>query len=87
MSERRTPDAGSKPPVVGRLAWSVAGAALGMVLAAELFFGAAGRFGVDGWFGVGAIFGFASCVVMVVLARVLGWILKRPERYYEDRDA
>jgi hypothetical protein len=87
MTERPASDAGSKPPVLGRLGWRVAGAVLGLVLVAELFFSAAGRFGVDGWFGFGAIFGFASCVVMVVLARLLGWVLKRPERYYEDRDA
>jgi Na+/proline symporter len=87
MSERRERDAEVTTPAGRRLGWRLAGVALGVALAAELFFGATGRFGLDGWFGFGAIYGFASCVLLVLLARLLGWVAKRPERYYEDRDA
>lgn len=41
-------------------------------------------FGIDGWFGFYAVFGFASCVAMVLLAKALGWVLKRPDSYYDQ---
>ena len=41
-------------------------------------------FGLDGTFGFGAWFGFASCVVMIVFAKSLGAILKRPDTYYDS---
>ncbi len=44
------------------------------------------NFGFDGWFGFNAAFGFLSCVGMVLFAKALGLLLKRPEDYY-DRDS
>lgn len=41
------------------------------------------HFGIDGWFGFHALFGFAACVAMVLFAKLLGWVLKRPDDYYE----
>jgi hypothetical protein len=41
-------------------------------------------FGLDGTFGFGAWFGFASCLAMIVSAKVLGGILKRPDTYYDS---
>jgi ABC-type polysaccharide/polyol phosphate export permease len=43
-----------------------------------------GHFGVDGWLGFNAAFGFLACVAMVLFAKVLGWLVKRPEHYYRD---
>ncbi|MGI9331054.1 MAG: hypothetical protein ACR2QB_10100 [Gammaproteobacteria bacterium] len=43
-----------------------------------------GYFGLDAWFGFGALFGFLSCVAMVIVAKVLGVVLKRDEQYYDD---
>jgi len=43
-----------------------------------------GYFGVDSWFGFAAVFGFLSCVALVIVARILGTLLKRDERYYDD---
>jgi hypothetical protein len=40
-------------------------------------------FGLDGTFGFGAWFGFASCVAMIVFAKALGALLKRPDTYYD----
>lgn len=42
------------------------------------------HFSVDGTFGFGAWFGFASCVALVVAAKALGWMLKRPDNYYDS---
>jgi len=43
-----------------------------------------GYFGLDGTFGFGAWFGFLSCVVLIVGAKGLGSVLKRPDTYYDS---
>lgn len=40
-------------------------------------------FGLDGTFGFGAWFGFVSCMAMIVFAKGLGAVLKRPDTYYD----
>ncbi|MBG57486.1 MAG: hypothetical protein CMK46_04265 [Porticoccus sp.] len=59
-----------------------------MILAAtvvvQLFASVHGHFGFDGWFGFNAAFGFVSCALMVVFAKLLGYLLKRPDNYYDD---
>jgi hypothetical protein len=82
--DKRVPATG--PSRGARLAWGAFGIALALVVAAELWFGASGRFGIDGWFGFGAWFGLLSCVVLVGAAKLAGRLLRRPERYYEDRN-
>lgn len=42
------------------------------------------HFGIDGTFGFAAWFGFASCIFLVVFAKVLGAVLKRPDTYYDS---
>lgn len=42
--------------------------------------------GFDGSFGFGAWFGFLSCFAMVVVAKVIGFVVKRPEGYYAEDD-
>jgi hypothetical protein len=42
------------------------------------------HFGLDGTFGFGAWFGFASCVALIVFAKGLGALLKRPDTYYDE---
>ncbi len=44
------------------------------------------HFGVDGTFGFYAWYGFATCVGMVVFAKILSIFLKRSDDYYEDAD-
>ena len=60
----------------------------GLILAAtvvvQLFASVHGHFGFDGWFGFNAAFGFVSCALMVVFAKLLGYLLKRPDNYYDD---
>jgi hypothetical protein len=40
-------------------------------------------FGFDSTIGFGAWFGFASCVLLVFIAKMLGAVLKRPDSYYD----
>ncbi len=42
------------------------------------------HFGIDGTFGFGAWYGFVACVVLVLFAKGLGLILKRPDTYYDN---
>lgn len=58
---------------------------LAITVLAQLMIPVKGYFGFDGLFGFGAIFGFFSCVAMVLVANLLGFILKRDEGYYAGR--
>jgi hypothetical protein len=40
-------------------------------------------FGFAGWFGFYGFFGFVACIGLVLSAKALRRILKRPEDYYE----
>ena len=41
-------------------------------------------FGVDGTFGFYAWYGLGTCVAMVLVAKALGLVLKRPDTYYDS---
>ena len=71
----------SRPATI-RLLWWVFAVILGATLVAQLAVDMHPHFGADGWFGFNAFYGFLTCVGMVLLAKVLGWALKRPDRYY-----
>ena len=40
-------------------------------------------FGVEDFFGFFAAYGFLACVALVLVAKALGTVLKRSDRYYE----
>ena len=42
------------------------------------------HFRLDGVFGFGAWYGFGACVALVLCAKGLGAILKRPDDYYDE---
>ena len=77
-------------PTTIRLLWRMFAAVLALTVLAQIIIGVKGYFGVDGWFAFGAVFGFLSCLAMVLVAKGLGFVLKRNEDYYtreEDADA
>jgi hypothetical protein len=67
-----------------RLLWIVSVAILAILVLADLLVEHHAHFGIDGTFGFNAWFGFASCVALVLIAKLLGLILKRPDTYYDD---
>ena len=71
-------------PTTIKLLWRVFIAILALTVLAQLVIKVKGYFNVDDWFGFAAAFGFLSCVAMVLLAKVLGFVLKRDENYYND---
>jgi ABC-type sulfate transport system permease component len=42
-----------------------------------------GKPGIESTFGFSAWYGFISCFLMVVFAKVLGWLIKRKDDYYD----
>ena len=64
--------------------WIVFAALLAATVLVDLVIEHHPYFWLDGSFGFGAWFGFASCVALIVLARGLGAILKRPDTYYDS---
>jgi hypothetical protein len=71
-------------PATIHILWIVFAAALAAVVLADLAVEHHPLLGVDGSFGFAAWYGFAACVVLVLLARMLGAVLKRPDAYYDD---
>ena len=66
-----------------RRLWIAFAIVLVVTVLADLLVDHHAYFGLDGTFGFGAWFGFVSCVVLIVVAKGLGWWLKRPDTYYD----
>jgi hypothetical protein len=64
--------------------WIVFAIVLAVTVLADLFISHHAYFGLDGTLGFGAWFGFVSCVVLIVVAKALGSVLKRPDTYYDS---
>jgi uncharacterized membrane protein len=71
-----------RPSTIRKL-WIGSSIVLALVVLAQTVIYVKGYFGFDGWFGLGAVYGFFSCLIMVLVAKLLGKVLKRPENYYE----
>lgn len=56
-----------------------------LLLAAELFLHRHEDFGFATLFGFYAFYGFFACVALVLAAKALRRVLKRPEDYYDER--
>jgi sterol desaturase/sphingolipid hydroxylase (fatty acid hydroxylase superfamily) len=69
-------------PATIRWIWRISIAVLAITVLLQLVISIKGYFGVDGWLGFGAAFGFMSCLAMVLVAKGLGFVLKREEDYY-----
>mgnify|MGYP001550869103 CR=1 FL=1 len=84
MSNKDENDHWLTRPKTIRWLWAVFIAILTLTVVAQFGIKIKGYFGLDGWFGFAAVYGFASCVAMVLVAKGLGFFLKRDERYYDD---
>ncbi len=59
---------------------------LALTVVAELRVHMHGEFGLDELFAFNAWYGLGTCAIMVVGAKILGYVLKRPDTYYEGDD-
>ena len=66
-----------------RRLWIVFIGVLAATVLAELFVAHEAHFGIDGTFGFHAWFGFGACAVLIIMAKLLGVFVKRPDTYYD----
>jgi hypothetical protein len=64
------------------LLWRIFWVVLALTVAAHAVIKVKGYFAIDAWYGFGAAYGFISCLLMVIVAKGLGLLLKRDENYY-----
>jgi hypothetical protein len=83
MSEQEDDHWLVRPATIRRL-WIISLAVLAGLVALDLVVKHMPHFGLDGTFGFSAWFGFAACVAMVLLAKAVGLVLKRPDTYYDE---
>ncbi len=67
-----------------RILWVVFCIVLALTLLAQAVVVIKPAFGLDGWPGFAAVFGFLSCLALVLLAKLLGLLLKRRDDHYDD---
>jgi hypothetical protein len=71
-------------PATIRLLWVVFIAILALLAALDLVVEHHPHFTLERTFAFGAWFGFAACVVLVLVAKALGVLFKRPDTYYDS---
>ncbi len=62
--------------------WQWGIAVLVLTVVVELIWPVHSHFAVADWTAFSAVYGFAACAVLVVAAKLLGFVVKRPENYY-----
>ena len=69
-----------------RRLWQAFLAMLAVTVLAEFAIDLHPHFQADAVFGFHATYGLIACGAMILAARALGALLKRPDSYYESRD-
>lgn len=73
-----------RPETIKRL-WAGLYIVCALTLVPEFFISRHPHFGIDGFFGFYALLGFVSCALLILIAKLGGVFLKRPENYYEEK--
>ncbi len=84
MAKKPEPHWLTRPETI-RILWIVSAVILAAIVGLQFLVPIKGHFGIDGTYGFFAWFGFLTCVVMVVFAKALGYLIKRPDDYYDQR--
>ena len=83
MTEHETKHWLLRPRTIRGL-WIGFAAALALLVLADVFIRPKAAFGVDGTFAFYAWYGLLTCLTMVLFAKGLGVVLKRPDTFYDD---
>lgn len=67
-----------------RLLWIGFIVVLGALALADVLLHPHALFGIDGTFGFYSWYGLVTCMAMVLFAKALGLLLKRPDTFYDD---
>lgn len=70
-------------PAVRRMLWILLFVVCGLSIMPDFFTHRHPHFGFDGFIGFYAIFGFVACAVLILLAKIIGKLLKVEEDYYD----
>jgi len=63
--------------------WIIALVILIIIVLIEVFIILHPHFKIEGLFAFHAVFGFVSCVGMIIFSKVLGFLIKRKDDYYD----
>ena len=64
--------------------WKTFIVVLALTVLAGFFVETHAHFEVERLFGSYALYGFLACAALILVARAIGLILKRPDSYYDD---
>ena len=64
--------------------WRILIALLALTLLAQFAIEVHPHFGMERLFGAYAIYGFAACAALILIAKAIGLLLKRPDDFYRD---
>ncbi len=78
-----TPGFFERPTTIKAL-WIMLYAVCALTIVPELFIERHAYFGIDHFFSFFAILGFVACALLILLAKGLGYILKKNEGYYDE---
>ncbi len=67
-----------------RTLWIVFIAVLALTVAAQPFVEWHPHFAVEDLFGFNALYGFLACAALILVAKAIGLLVKRPEDYYDE---
>jgi hypothetical protein len=67
-----------------KLLWRVFLGVLALTVMVEALVSLHPHFAIESVFGFYAWYGLIACAVMIIVAKALGLMLKRPDTYYED---
>ncbi|HSD44462.1 MAG TPA: hypothetical protein VLD36_21690 [Burkholderiales bacterium] len=73
----------TRPRTIRRL-WQAFIAILALTVVAELAIEAHPHFAAESLFGFNALYGFLACAALILVAKGIGLVLKRPDTYYDD---
>jgi hypothetical protein len=71
-----------RPETIRKL-WILLYVVCALTLVPDFFTHRHAYFGIDQWFGFYAALGFAACAALILFAKVIGFVLKVKENYYD----
>lgn len=71
-----------RPENIKRL-WVALYLLCGLTVLPDLFIQREGHFFIDHYFGFYALLGFVSCAALILLSKLIGFVLKAREDYYD----
>ena len=66
-----------------KLLWILLYAVCGLLFIPDFFIHREAHFGIDGYWGFYPILGFVACTVLILFSKLVGFVLKVKEDYYD----